>query len=172
MYLWTGTRGSEIMSIERGEISEEADGLWWTIPKTKTKNARHALATDMRGPLVGRAELLVRRRMEVHERYLFPARAAGQAMPQKAVQTMVYYHQPYSATTPESTRPRLTVSHWAPHDLRRTVRTMLAALGCPNDVAESVLGHMQPGVYNRHQYDRERREWITRLSDHLERCAQ
>ncbi|MBH2008055.1 MAG: tyrosine-type recombinase/integrase [Xanthomonadaceae bacterium] len=171
MYLWTGTRGSEIMSIERSEISEELDGLWWTIPKSKTKNARHALATDLRVPLVGRAELLVRRRMAVHERYLFPARLAGQSMPQKAVQTTVYYHQPYSATNPESIRPRLTVSHWAPHDLRRTVRTMLAALGCPHDVAESVLGHMQPSVYNRHQYDRERREWITKLSAHLERCA-
>ena len=63
------------------------------------------------------------------------------------------------------------MSHWAPHDLRRTLRTMLAALGCPHDVAESVLGHMQPSVYNRHHYDRERREWITKLSAHLERCA-
>lgn len=171
MYFWTGTRGSEIMSMERSEVSEEVDGLWWTIPKAKTKNARHDLATDLRVPLVGRAELLVRRRMAVHDAYLFPSRAPGLSMPQKAVQTSVYYHQPYSETTPKSIRPRLTVTHWAPHDLRRTVRTMLAALGCPNDVAESVLGHMQPGVYNRHQYDRERRDWLTKLSAHLERCA-
>ena len=171
LYLWTGTRGAEIMALERSEISEEVDGLWWTIPKAKTKNARHALATDLRVPLVGRAELVVRRRMAVHDGYLFPARLPGQPMPQKAVQTTVYYHQPYSATTPASVRPRLTVSHWAPHDLRRTARTMLAALGCPHDVGESVLGHMQPNVYNRHQYDRERREWLTQLSAHLERCA-
>ena len=101
MYLWTGTRGSEIMSMERGEISEETDGLWWTIPKAKTKNARHAMATDLRVPLVGRAEVLVRRRMALHEGYLFPSRTPGQPMPQKAVQTTVYYHQPYSATNPE-----------------------------------------------------------------------
>ena len=32
-------------------------------------------------------------------------------------------------------------------------------MGCPGDVAESVLGHMIPGVagvYNRHQYDEQR----------------
>ncbi len=46
-------------------------------------------------------------------------------------------------------------------DLRRSARTLLAAMGCPGDVAESVLGHMIPGVagvYNRHQYDAERVE--------------
>ena len=64
--------------------------------------------------------------------------------------------------------------HWAPHDLRRSARTLLAAMGCPGDVAESVLGHMIPGVagvYNRHQYDAERVEWLRRLSERLEELA-
>jgi integrase len=64
--------------------------------------------------------------------------------------------------------------HWAPHDLRRTARTMLARLGCPNEVAEAILGHLQPGVqgvYNRHQYDAERRQWLTLLAAHLESLA-
>ncbi len=68
----------------------------------------------------------------------------------------------------------MPVAQWAPHDLRRTGRTMLTALGCPTDVAESILGHMLPGVegvYNRHTYDRERREWLTRLDAHLEALA-
>lgn len=41
-------------------------------------------------------------------------------------------------------------------------------------VAESVLGHMIPGVagaYNRHQYDAERVEWLRRLSERLEELA-
>ena len=68
-------------------------------------------------------------------------------------------------------RPELPVSHWAPHDLRRTSRTLLAALGCPHEVAEAILGHVLPGVagvYNRHKYDSEKREWLTRLATHLE----
>ena len=51
---------------------------------------------------------------------------------------------------------------------------LLAAMGCPGDVAESVLGHMIPGVtgaYNRHQYDAERVEWLRRLSERLEDLA-
>jgi integrase len=63
---------------------------------------------------------------------------------------------------------------WAPHDLRRTVRTQLAALGCPSDVAEAIIGHIQPGiegVYNRHDYAPERRAWLTRLAEVWERAA-
>lgn len=28
--------------MEAAEISEEADNLWWIVPRTKPKNARHA----------------------------------------------------------------------------------------------------------------------------------
>lgn len=174
MYLWTGTRGSEITSMEAAEIRQEDDGLWWTIPKEKTKNAKRAGATDLRVPLFGRAEQVVRRRLAVAgDGYLFPSRAGG-PIEQKVIQTAVHYHQPYSKTRKEAQRPRLTVTQWAPHDLRRTVRTMLASMGCPSDVAESILGHMLPGVqgiYNRHTYDRERYEWLGKLSEKLEGLA-
>jgi len=174
LYLWTGTRGSEIVSMESAEIRQEEDGLWWTIPKEKTKNAKRPGATDLRVPLFGPAEQVVRRRLAVAgDGYLFPSRAGG-PMEQKVVQTAVHYFQPYSKTRPESDRPRLTVTHWAPHDLRRTVRTMLASMGCSTEVAESILGHMLPGVqgvYNRHSYDRERHEWLGRLSEKLESLA-
>ena len=48
---------------------------------------------------------------------------------------------------------------------------MLAAIGCPDPVAEAILGHIQPGIkgtYNRHSHDAERRHWLTLLSDKLE----
>ena len=174
MYLWTGTRGSEIVSMEAAEIKQENDGLWWTIPKEKTKNAKRPGATDLRVPLFGRAEQVVRRRLAVAgEGYLFTSRVGG-PIEQSTVQTAVHYHQPYSKTRKESQRPRLTVTHWAPHDLRRTARTLLASMGCPSEVAESILGHMLPGVqgiYNRHTYDRERQEWLKKLSEKLEGLA-
>lgn len=62
MYLWTGVRGAEIMSVEGFEITEESTGLWWIIPKHKTKNSNHPEATDHRVPLYGRAAGIVRRR--------------------------------------------------------------------------------------------------------------
>jgi integrase len=72
LYLWTGTRGGEIMGMEKGEITEEPTGLWWTIPKEKTKNAKRDNASDLRVPLVGRARLVVLRRREQTTRFLFP----------------------------------------------------------------------------------------------------
>ncbi|MDN4039906.1 hypothetical protein QPK27_23030, partial [Massilia sp. YIM B02443] len=86
----------------------------------------------------------------------------------------VWMHQPYSNTRPEYQRVRLPVSHWSVHDLRRTGRTQLSALGCDADVAEAVIGHMPKGiegVYNLHRYDKERREWLAKLSGHYEKLA-
>ncbi|MDH0740186.1 MULTISPECIES: tyrosine-type recombinase/integrase [Achromobacter] len=175
LYLWTAARGAEITVMEAREITEEADGLWWTVPKAKTKNVKRVEATDFRVPLVGRAEEIVRRRLEAYPKgYLFPSYGASGHWEQKSVQTRVYYQQPYSNTAPERKRLRLTVTHWAPHDLRRTARTFLASLKCPRDVAEVILGHMLEGVegdYNRYSYDKERRVWLRRLSDYLEKLA-
>ena len=174
LYLWTCARGAEIVSMEAEEISEEADGLWWTVPHGKTKNVKNEGATDLRVPLVGRAEAVVRRRLAVAGRgYLFPSQTSGHTE-QKVISHAVWHRMSYCKSHPQRERPRLPVEYWAPHDLRRTGRTMLAALGCPMEVGESILGHMLPGVegvYNRHTYDRERREWLLKLSAHLEKCA-
>ncbi len=40
----------------------------------------------------------------------------------------------------------LSIPQWTAHDLRRTVRTELARLGCPTSVAEAVLGHSPKGI--------------------------
>lgn len=175
LYMWTCTRGSEILEMEAHEITREGDALWWTIPKSKTKNARRDNAIDLRVPLVGRARSVVEARLElVKSGYLFPSEGRSGHVEQKTVSAMVWMHQPYAKTRPEYERRRLTVTHWSVHDLRRTGRTQLAALGCPDEVAEAVLGHMPTGiagVYNLHRYDRERREWLSRLSEHYERQA-
>jgi integrase len=58
------------------------------------------------------------------------------------------------------------------HDLRRTARTQLAALGIRREVAERCLGHAIRGVegtYDRHDYFKERRaaleQWTAVLID-------
>lgn len=175
LYMWTCTRGSEILAMEAEEITQESDGLWWTVPKAKTKNSWRDLAGDLRVPLVGRAEAVVRRRLDVVKSgFLFPSSGKSGHVEQKTVSAMVWMHQPYAKTRPEYVRARLPVSHWSVHDLRRTGRTQLAMLGCSEDVAEAVLGHMAKGivgVYNLHRYDSERRQWLTALSDHYEALA-
>lgn len=175
LYLWTGARGAEIVAMEASEITEEAGCLWWTVPKAKTKNANVPDACDLRVPLIGRAADVVQRLLSVNPKgYLFKSRSAVGHIEQKALGVAVWYHMPYSTTRPEVERPRLPVTHWAPHDLRRTTRTKLSALGCPDDVAEAVIGHVQPGikgVYNLHAYDSERHEWLTKVAEHWEALA-
>ncbi len=165
MYLWTATRGAEIVAMKGCEVFEEPDGWVWIIPKAKTKNARHERATDQRVPLVGKALEIVKSRL--NPGYLFPARDKKSHISQISVSVFVNRAQPYN----KAACKKLPVTNWCPHDLRRTSRTILAKLGCPDAVAESILGHVIPGVmgvYNRYQYDEEKRVWLIKLSDYLE----
>lgn len=178
MYLWTCCRGAEILTMEGKEVRLEGDTYWWVVPKEKTKNAHVDSAGDLRVPLFGRALAVVRRRIDRYgDGALFPARRRDGrivCVEQKTIQSTVWFHQPYSTTRPESERPRLPVTHWAPHDLRRTSRTLLASKGCEYEVGESILGHVLPGVlgvYNVHAYDAERVKWLRLLSDYLEQIA-
>ena len=61
---------------------------------------------------------------------------------------------------------------WVIHDIRRTVRTLLASLRVSDTVAEMVIGHGRKGlqrVYDQHRYVDEMREalelWAARLRD-------
>lgn len=171
LYLWTMARGAEIVAMRGSEVGEEAGVLWWTLPKTKTKNRHRLNAVDQRIPLFGRArEIVLARRKAAGEGYLFPSTAAAGHAGQKAIQSKVWFHMPYSETRPDFARPRLQVTDWAPHDLRRTGRTLIAGMGCPDEVGEALLGHMPTGikgVYNRHSYDAERLHWLKLWSDRL-----
>lgn len=181
MYLWTCTRGSEIFGLRPEQLAVEVRGedavLWWTIPKEQTKNARYADAVDLRVPLWGRARQVVERRLASvgQSGYLFED-SRGKPYTQHAFSTYVYDLQPYSPKAKRRDNPalQLPVTDWTPHNLRRTGRTMLAALGCPAEIAEAIVGHMPEEIeatYNVHTYDQERLVWLRRLSDHLESLA-
>ena len=174
--LWTCTRGAEIVQMRVEHITHEADGVWWTVPKAMTKGKHRDAATDLRVPLVGRA-LEVVQSLRARDGWLFPSVSrAGVIGPQQQtyMQSKVNYLQPYCKSRPDHVRARLGVTHWSPHDLRRTGRTMLAQLGAPHEVAEAILGHVLPGVagvYNQYLYNAERRHWLTLLAARLDGLA-
>lgn len=73
---------------------------------------------------------------------------------------------------------QVVVADWTNHDIRRTVRTNLSALRTaagyriPDEVKESVIAHVRPGikgVYDKHEYADEKFEaldvWAERLSE-------
>ena len=151
--------------------------LWWTVPKELTKNARFAEAVDLRVPLFGQARQVVERRLASVGRsgFLFE-NGKGAQYTQHAFSTYIYDLQPYSpkAKRRGSQATDMPVTNWTPHNLRRTGRTLLAALGCPRDIGEAVVGHMPPAMeatYNVHTYDAERVEWLRRLDAHLASLA-
>jgi len=64
---------------------------------------------------------------------------------------------------------------WWFHDLRRTARTLMAAAGVQDVVAELVLGHVQGGVqaiYNRHSYFEEKAVALEKLAERLTHITQ
>jgi integrase len=177
MYLWTCARGVEILGMRAEHVAKEADGWWWTVPKVLTKNARFTDGVDLRVPLVGRALEIVQRRMDAIGRsgWLFED-TRGEQYEQKDFSTYIYNLQPYSekVNRRESAGLVIPVVGWSPHNLRRTGRTLLASLGCRDEIAEAIIGHLPKdivGTYNAYTYDAERRHWLTELSIHLENSA-
>ena len=177
MYLWTCTRGGEIFAMRPEHVTKEGAVLWWTVPKELTKNARFAEAVDLRVPLFGRARQVVERRLaSVGQSGFLFENGKGEQYTQHAFSTYIYDLQPYSpkAKRRGSQATAMPVTNWTPHNLRRTGRTLLAALGCPREIAEAVVGHMPPAIeatYNVHSYDAERVEWLQRLDAHLASLA-
>jgi integrase len=62
---------------------------------------------------------------------------------------------------------KLNIPDWVIHDLRRTAKTLMVRAGVRPDISERVLGHKIKGVeavYDRHGYDAEKADALTRLA--------
>ena len=60
------------------------------------------------------------------------------------------------------------------HDLRRTARSLMSRAGVPSDHAERCLGHViggVRGVYDRHEYHREKARAFEMLAGEIERIV-
>jgi integrase len=166
LVLRTGLRSGEVCGIHTRELVRREGVLWLDIPAERMKGKRpHST------PLLGRAERIVLDRMPEGVGYLFPIKTGGRPIAQKVLGVEVYSHSGRSTATAYKSRRVCPVIDWAPHDLRRTARTLLADLGCPYEVAEAILAHTLPGVagvYNRAQYDSAKIEWLNKLGDHID----
>jgi integrase len=60
------------------------------------------------------------------------------------------------------------------HDLRRTARSLMSAVGVSNDIAERTLGHTiggVRGVYDRHQYLKEKSAALAKVAAEIKRIV-
>jgi integrase len=154
MTLWTGCRTGEICNAAWTNFDLEA--ATFHIGESKTGVERYVqLPTQA-------VTMLETLRLQTGE-YPFASQKTRKPILQKQLTEQSWHLR--------QTDRMLDIPHWTPHDLRRTVRTGLSRLRCPNEVAEAVLGHARSGIegtYDLHKYEHECREWLQKWADHLD----
>jgi integrase len=161
--LLTGQRRGELERMRWADVDLEA--AVWTIPAEHAKNKQ-----AHRVPLSGQAVEVLHHRMEASKGspLVFPSRIGGGSRPLTNISKPV-----------DKIRAASGVEFW-PHDLRRTVATGMGLAGVPRfiigkvlnltSVAEAGMARVT-AVYDRYEYDTERRDaldrWAMRLNEIL-----
>jgi integrase len=154
--LITAQRGGEVAAMERNEL--DLAGGWWTIPAEKAKNG-----LAHRVPLTAPAVKILERVLAAPDgsSYVFPAPLSNGKAPTSKFDL---------TKTTERIRKRTGIKDLTAHDLRRTAASRMTGMGIPRLTVSKILNHVEPGVtavYDRHSYDREKREaletWALRL---------
>jgi len=166
LVLRTGLRSGEVCGIHARELVERGGVLWLDIPGKRMKGGKaHSI------PLVGRAKKIVEARRNAGG-WLFPHKDGDKPIAQKVLGVEVYACSGRSKAAAYKSRRVCPVKDWAPHDLRRTARTMLAEMGCPFEVGEAILAHQLPGVagvYARAEHAAAKVDWLTKLGRYLDK---
>ncbi len=155
--LLTACRSGEIVCAEWKHI-DLVKGTYF-LKDTKTGASRTVqLSTQAIEVLTGR--------VGQHPEYVFPSSRSNKPILQSAVVTALS-HKTYSGIYPKES---LGIDNWSAHDLRRTARTGLSRLRCPDNIAEAILGHSKKGIkgtYDLHQYEDEAKEWLQVWCNHI-----
>lgn len=152
--LMTGCRTGEVVEAEWRDIDLER-GIW-ALRENKTDMPRDV-------QLSSQAIAFLKQLKRLTGQYVFPSQKTGKPIQQKSLTEQAWHIRQRGEM--------LDIDRWVPHDLRRTVRTGLARLGCPEAVSEAILGHEKSGVvgiYNLHSYSAESKEWLQVWCDHLD----
>lgn len=174
LILVTGQRPGEVAGMQWDEIGE-AD---WIIPASrrgKTDTIHHVPLTGTAMALLEQAQVEVQRLNKRRKRKLS---GAVFQMPDGPLTVHALSRAVTRYRSELGNLPMDVAGYWTPHDLRRTLRTGLAAEGVSETVAEAVIGHTRKGiigVYDRHRYEREKRDaleaWERRLTGIVGRDA-
>ncbi len=155
-------RKGELLGARWAEFDLDGEthaGAVWHLPASRTKTGE-SLDIPLAPAVV--EWLNARRALTTGSDYIFPKRRRDprERVPHVGIDTLNVALQ----------RVKHGLEHFTIHDLRRTARTQLAALGVRREVAERCLGHKLRGVegtYDRHDYFKERRtaleSWTTLL---------
>ena len=159
LQLVTAQRKGEILGAEWSEIDFET--RWWIIPDNKAKNGVHH-----RVPLSELAIELLKelKKLNSRSRWLFPSDTGKSHMRGESIGKAV-------RRSDEMVFQKAKISHFTPHDLRRTAATHMTEMEISRLVVSKILNHIDSSItaiYDRHSYDAEKRNalqaWGKRLS--------
>ncbi len=164
LLLITGQRRGEVLRMRWEDIS--SDRKTWKIPADHAKNKQpHMVPVSAMAIVVLDQLEAAGRTRKYPSPWVFPSRIGSGQRHLGNVQKHV-----------DAIRERAEVDFWL-HDLRRTVATRLADLGVSRFLIGKVLNHTSASevglprvtrVYDRHQYDDEKRDALERWSDRLQ----
>ena len=159
LVLLTGCRSGEVVAAIWRDI--DLDRGVWTIRETKNGEPHDVM-------LPKQAVELLECRQGMDQVYVFPSPRGGRHVAQRVLGFAQYYARRRDGDKPA---PDPIEVPWTVHDLRRTVATGLAKLGCPRVVQDRILNHVDSSVsaiYDVHRYNAEARDWLQKWADHLE----
>ena len=159
LVLLTGCRSGEVVAATWHDI--DLDRGVWTIRETKNGEPHDVM-------LPHQAVELLKSRQGIDQVYVFPSPRGDRHVAQKVLGFAQYYARQRDGDKPA---PDPIEVPWTVHDLRRTVATGLAKLGCPRVVQDRILNHVDSSVsaiYDQHRYDTEARDWLQKWADYLD----
>lgn len=150
----TGQRSGEVC----GMVFNEIHATNWILPADRTKNGLAHVV-----PLSEAALEIIRSALEHTD---------------EGVNAPLFAHTRHpisSQAISQAVRKRLQLfdERWTPHDIRRTVATGMAGLGIQPHIVEACLNHISgfragvAGIYNRNQYEDEKRRALNVWEAHL-----
>jgi integrase len=172
LVLVTAQRPGEVIGMHAREI----DGRWWSIPagRSKNKTAHRVYLTDTALGLIGELNYSdPETGKKVKRDFIFPSPKSGKdhihgtAMAYAIRRNLKGYaprcrdknsgKDPCTVKVKEE--KKMEISHFTPHDLRRTAATFMAEMRVADEVIDAVLNHVKGGiikVYNQYRYDKEK----------------
>ena len=162
LLLLTGQRRSEVAEMTWTELS----GDTWSLPASRTKNARaHTV------PVSRQARDLIAGVHRIGDGFIFSTNGSthvsGWSKTKRRLDAKML-------DLARAEKPDATIPPWTVHDLRRTVASGLQKLGVALPVTEKILNHVSgsfggiTGVYQRHEYASERRDALERWAAYVE----
>lgn len=165
LLLLTMVRKSELQDATWDEVDFEK--ALWSIPKERMKRSKpHNVYLSTQALDI----LIALKTCAGNSPYLLPSRYEADEPMSRAT-----FNRVTSAIVELAKREGLPLAHFTVHDLRRTGSTLLNEVGFNRDWIEKCLahedGHSSRGVYNKAEYEPQRRHMLQQWSNMVEAWA-